>query len=99
MSSLRGKSVLPRAAVKGMLLDMNHDVDGPWEPAIFVNAEALAEARKRPSADAWRRVVRSAHVGHDDRATHDLHLPGDDKPFDVAATVAKLLIAEVLEAP
>jgi len=36
---------------------------------------------------------------HDEKATHDIHLPGDGEPFDFDAVVAKLLIAEVLEAP
>jgi hypothetical protein len=89
---IRGKDVLPRVGIEGMLLDLNHDMDGPWEPAIFVSAEALTRVRNIPSPA----VRRSARVGHDNAGTHDIHLPGDGAPFDLDAVVAKLLIAEVL---
>jgi hypothetical protein len=86
--TFRGKDVMTRVAIRAELLQFNDDADGPWEPAVFV-------AREYGYAFALLRA--SARVGHDVDGRLDLHLPGDGESFDIAAAVAKLWIAEVVE--
>lgn len=96
---VRGKDVFCRSELRARLRETNGYSDGPWEPAVFVSAHERALARLHGERFNWQHIRRTADVRHDENATHDIHLPGDGKPFDVDAVVAKLLIAEVLEAP
>lgn len=94
---IRGKTVMSRAKLKAELLDLNKEHDGPWEPAIFVDRTDI-EAFNLKTLHSWYRLHESARIEHDPEGRHGIHLPGDDKPFDLNAVVAKLLIAEIVPA-
>ena len=89
----RGKDFYSRPMLRKLLIEANAASDGPWEPAIFVKVTMT------PHGFGFDLTTRLVGLRHDDQVTHDIHLPGDGQPFDMAPVLAKLLIAEVVEEP